>query len=545
MSRLSSSVEVVGGPDEESPYGMYVGDSRYLKEYLSENFPEKVEGDLVDVTVTSPPYADKKNYEADEDIQVGFEQPYDEYLEDLRTIYKQTYDITKDTGTMWVVVNTIKKDQRMVRIPFDIADVCENLEGIERCKECNDRLAKDRLSGELYCEKCGWEHDPLENSWRLQEVVIWDKQRARPWSRKGQLRNVFEYILCFSKTTDFKFALDDIRIADPDEFKQWWVGYPERYNPRGKVPSNIWEMVTPTQGSWGDGNIDHPAPFPPEMVERIVNLTTDDGDVVFDPFAGSGTVLAQAEAMSRLPLGIELSEVYPEMYLDVRERILDDWQERIEQGDTLESQQERLESIICRLRQLNYPREMTRRVRKDLDADSLEELGINTAFQMSHEVVDHSKFERDHLFMEDDLYWIVDNQISDERIKAIQESAEKCSNEAPCSKFGIVANIETLRVEEMSQLLESEEWESQWGDETLYLYANDTQNMYERPISPNEWMQQARSPDAWRKNTVKNHYPAIISNIELEVQEPEDEHRELSDSSSKENSSQSKKLTDF
>ena len=544
MSRVSSSIEVIGGPENEE-YGIHIGDSRYLIDLLSESFPDKVEGDLVDVTVTSPPYADKKNYEADEDLQVGFEQPYDEYLEDLRSIYKQTYGITKDTGTMWVVVNTIKKDKRMVRIPFDIADVCENLEGVERCEECDDRLVKNRETGELYCEKCGWTYDPLDESWRLQEVVTWDKQRARPWSRKGQFRNVFEYILCFSKTKDFKFALDDIRIADPDEFKQWWVGYPERYNPRGKVPSNIWEMVTPTQGSWGDGNIDHPAPFPPEMVERIVNLTTDEGDCVFDPFAGSGTVLAQAEAMDRLPLGVELSDVYSKMYLDLREEIMEDWRERIEHGETLEKQQERLESIICRLRQLNYPREMTRRVRKDLGADNLTELGINTAFQMSHEVVDHEKFDADYLFMEDDLYWVVDNDVSDERIEEIQTSAEKCADEAPCSKFGIVANIETLRVEEMSQVLESDEWKGQWGDETLYLYTNDTQNVYERPISLGEWMQQARSPDAWRNNTAKNHYPAIASNIELEVAEPEDEWRGENGGSSGKSSSESAKLSEF
>ncbi|ELZ92826.1 modification methylase [Haloferax volcanii JCM 10717] len=522
---------------------MYQGDTRHLKDVLSANFgEEELDGGLVDTTVTSPPYADKKNYEADEDLQIGLGQEYDDYLEDLRDVYRQTYDITKDSGTMWVVVNTIKKDQRMVRIPFDIADVCENLEGVERCEECDDRLVKNRETGELECERCGWTHDPLENSWRLQEVVIWDKKRARPWSRKGQFRNVFEYILCFSKTTDFKFNLDNIRIADPDEFKQWWVGYPERYNPRGKVPSNIWRMVTPTQGSWGDGNIDHPAPFPPEMVERIVNLTTDEDDVVFDPFAGSGTVLAQAEAMGRKPLGVELSDVYPEMYEDLRDDLMEDWQERMDAGDTLERRQELLEETICTLRQLNYPREMTRRIRKEIGADSLGELGINTAFQLSHEIVDHDKFDKDHLFMEDDLFWVVDDDLSDEEIGEIAEAAEKVSNEAPCSKFGIVANIEVMRASEMADLLESDEWD--WTDK-FYLYSNDTQNVYERQITADEWAQRVRNPDKWRDGTAKNHYPAILSNLECDVEEPEDEHSQESTSKSQSSSSQSTSLDDF
>jgi hypothetical protein len=405
-------------------------------------------------------------------------------------------------------------------------------------------LVKDRETGELNCERCGWSYDALDDSWRLQEVVVWDKERARPWSRKGQFRNVFEYILCFSKTTDFKFDLDSIRIADPDEFKQWWVSYPERYNPRGKVPNNIWEMVTPTQGSWGDGNIDHPAPFPPAMVERIVNLTTDEGDVVFDPFAGSGTVLAQSEAMGRNPIGFELSEVYGRMYLDLRDDLLKAWAERMKEGNTLERQQERLERIICKLRQLNYPREMTRRIRKDIDADSLDELGINTAFQLSHEVVDHTKFDSDHLFMEDDLYWVVDDTVSDERIEQIRESANKVADEAPCSKFGIVANIEVVRRSEMTEALETVDWQQRWDDESFYLYANDTQNKYERPISLSEWRQRMRSPEKWRDNTAKNHYPAIISNIELAVEEPEDEWRQENSQYSS-NSDRNTSLTDF
>lgn len=543
MAPHNSTPRVAGGLPDDERFGMYQGDTRHLKDVLSKNFPERdLSNKIVNTTITSPPYADKKNYEADEELQIGLGQEYDDYLEDLRDVYRQTYDITKDSGTLWVVVNTIKKDQRMIRIPFDIADVCENIEGVERCKHCDDRLVKNRETGELECERCGWTHDPLENSWRLQEVVIWDKKRARPWSRKGQFRNVFEYILCFSKTKDFKFNLDNIRIADPDEFKQWWVGYPERYNPRGKVPSNIWRMVTPTQGSWGDGNIDHPAPFPPEMVERIVNLTTDEGDVVFDPFAGSGTVLAQAEAMGRKPLGVELSDVYPEMYEDLRDDLMDDWQERMDAGDTLERRQELLEETICTLRQLNYPREMTRRIRKEIGADSLDELGINTAFQLSYEIVDEDKFEEDHLFMEDDLFWVVDNDLSDRKIREIEEAAEKVSNEEPCSKFGIVANIEVKRTSEMVNLLDSDEWD--WPD-NFYLYSNDNQNIFEREVTAEEWAQRIRDPDKWRESTAKNHYPAILSNLECEVEEPEDEHSQKSSNRSQSSSNQSTSLDDF
>lgn len=58
----------------------------------------------------------------------------------------------------------------------------------------------------------------------------------------------------------------------------------------------------------------HPSPFPEELVERIVHLASDPGDVVFDPFAGIGTTLAIAEALDRKPLGFELNQEYIDYY---------------------------------------------------------------------------------------------------------------------------------------------------------------------------------------------------------------------------------------
>jgi hypothetical protein len=187
---------------------------------------------------------------------------------------------------------------------------------------------------------------------------------------------------------------------------------------------------------------------------------------------------------------------------------------------------------------------MTRRVRKDLGADSLEELGINTAIQLAHEIVDHEKFSQDHLFMEDDLYYVVDDDISEDRIAEIQASAEKCADKEPCSKFGIVSNIDVATVDEIVEVIDSEEWQAQWGDKEYYLYANDTQNTYERSITLDEWSRRARDPDKWRNNTAKNHYPGIVSNVEIDVEEPEDKWRQQNGSTSSKGGS-SAKLTDF
>ncbi|KAF6586438.1 site-specific DNA-methyltransferase, partial [Paenibacillus sp. EKM208P] len=78
-------------------------------------------------------------------------------------------------------------------------------------------------------------------------------------------------------------------IKNVDKLMEWWIDYPERYNPEGKVPENIWEFPIPTQGSWGN-KIDfgeeefrHACPFPPEMMARLILLSSDKNDVVLDP----------------------------------------------------------------------------------------------------------------------------------------------------------------------------------------------------------------------------------------------------------------------
>src|SRR5207253_1419630 len=142
--------------------------------------------------------------------------------------------------------------------------------------------------------------------WLLKDIIIWNKTRTLPWSGHGQFRRIFEYILFFAKTSAFKYHVD--RIKEPDDLKEWWVKYPERYSPKGKVPSSIWTFPIPVQGSFSRSNFRHFCPFPSSLIERILLLTTDLGDCVFDPFAGSGVVLAQAKAMGRRFIGCDVNK---------------------------------------------------------------------------------------------------------------------------------------------------------------------------------------------------------------------------------------------
>ncbi|HUV02019.1 MAG TPA: site-specific DNA-methyltransferase [Desulfobacteria bacterium] len=249
-----------------------IGDSRDIEGIFRKH--KIIKPDLI---VTSPPYFDVKNYE-NNDGQIGFGQDYDAYLNDIIKIFQKCYELSSSHATFWMVMDTVRKDGVTVPLPFDI----------------NKELA----------------NQPSQ-TWRLKDVVIWDKTKNIPWNAKGRFKNHFEYIFFYAKDEQYKFNIDKIReIAD---LKKWWLTYPERYNPRGKAPSNLWEFTTPIRG-WGNGCLNHFCPFPFPLAERIISISTDENDFVFDPFAGSGSVIAMASVMNRNAVGIDINEKYKQQF---------------------------------------------------------------------------------------------------------------------------------------------------------------------------------------------------------------------------------------
>lgn len=297
----------------------HIGDARSISEF----FPSE---EFVDVTITSPPYWNLKNYGSRQ--QVGFGQTYESYLDDLEQVFTSIYRVTKRTGSLWVVADTIKHKGELKLFPFDLAD---------------------RL------KKIGWIHH---------DIIIWNKDKTLPWSHRGKLRNIFEYILFFSKGKKFKYYLS--RVREIEELRKWWVRYPERYSPQGKAPTRTWTIKIPRQGSWGENWVRHFCPFPPKLVRRILSLTTTEGDVVFDPFAGSGVVLAQAKAMQRKHVGLDLRKSYRQMF---HRRVLPSITAQENGNLGLRSQEEgRRKSfarLIWRLRKTKYPRELLRLYEKE------------------------------------------------------------------------------------------------------------------------------------------------------------------------------------
>ena len=451
--------------DTEKIFEFHYKDARDILQVVRSDKP------LVDVTITSPPYYDLKNYGFDG--QIGYGQSYNEYLDDLEKVFRDVYQITRETGSLWIIVKTLKRRGNLILLPFDIAN----------------RVIASR--------------------WRLKDILIWEKDKTLPWSRKGELRGIFEYVFFFVKTENFNYYVDRIKVSDPSQFKEWWVKYPERYNPRGKVPTSVWKFPIPTQGSWGHRFLRHFCPFPTGLVERILLLTTEEGSTVLDPFAGSGVVLAVADYMQRRYIGFDLKKEYVETFPQILKEIRQEMEMREQNRQALKTAQKNLEDTIKKLRVVKYPKALVRRlyIAKLIEPH---EFPINTIFAISR------AFNKDQLekldrfkFLNEDLYLVFDSNSHIDKAK-LHEHIQLVTSKPPISKFGIVSEFHLLTRDEF---FEKQRLTPYFDWTKLWLYVRGVMNMYDRSITFDEWQHQS-DKSGW-KEYFRNNVPPVISNVRV------------------------------
>lgn len=110
----------------------------------------------------------------------------------------------------------------------------------------------------------------------------------------------YDDILMFSKTSTYKFNLDDIRI--PQKY------YRKVNNMRGANPGDVWEVSHIHYCQ--KGRQQHPTQKPEALIERMVLASSNEGDMVVDPFCGSGTTMRVCQQLKRNGIGIEINEEY-------------------------------------------------------------------------------------------------------------------------------------------------------------------------------------------------------------------------------------------
>ncbi len=230
---------------------------------------------VFDLVVTSPPYNIGKEYEE--------EQRLSEYLDWSEQWFSQVARLLKLGGAFWLNLGyrEVPKRGKAVPLPYLL-----------------------------------WDKVPM---YLLQEVV-WNYGAGVAARKSFSPRN--EKFLWYVKNPDhYTFNLDDVR--DPN------VKYPNqkkngklKCNPLGKNPSDVWQFPKVTSGRQRSSpeRTAHPAQFPLRVIDRIVKACSDSGDLILDPFLGSGTTAVAALRNGRNMLGFELREDYVQIAIDRIER---------------------------------------------------------------------------------------------------------------------------------------------------------------------------------------------------------------------------------
>lgn len=247
----------------------------------------------VDLTVTSPPYFRHRDYGVNG--QIGREATVDHYVNSIRGALRELLRVTVNTGACFFVIGDTYQNQKLLLVPHRIALVAD------------------------------------EVGWTVRNDVIWNKLDPPPESPRNRWRSAHEHVLFLTKRRGkYTFHTDAIRVPYADATRRRWrngqmYGGPKsqqrpnanasrmrhgktfKLNPKGCLPTDVWSLPA------GDSSTRHYATFPDRLVTPIILACSKPGDLVLDPFVGSGTTCRIAKEHGRRFIGIELNVEYAEM----------------------------------------------------------------------------------------------------------------------------------------------------------------------------------------------------------------------------------------
>ena len=219
----------------------------------------------VDCIISSPPYNIGKEYES--------RQALDAYLAEQAQVLAQCARVLKTTGSIFWQVGAYSNRGSLIPLDIRFFPILEDLQLIPRNR------------------------------------IMWVRQHGLHARNKFSARH--ETILWFTKTDDYKFYLDAVRVPQKYQNKKSWRGQNKgelTCNPEGKNPGDVWVFQNVKHNH--EEQTVHPAQFPEDMVARMTLATTQTGDVVLDPYMGTGTVAVVARDHGRRFLGAELDPGY-------------------------------------------------------------------------------------------------------------------------------------------------------------------------------------------------------------------------------------------
>ena len=304
----------------------------------------------VQCVVTSPPYYGLRNYNIDG--QLGLEDTPEEYVKNLVKVFREVRRVLKDDGTVWLNLGDSYASSPTGSLGNNTGTIANGKgqatqdASLGRPTKIVSGLKPKDLVGIPWRAALALQAD----GWYLRQDIIWHKPNPMPESIKDRCTKAHEYIFLLSKSAKYFYDADAIKTPLKDESmrrlmqdieNQKGSGTPSKSNGNMKAVGgkdwqsnmagsglkikghkgyfdkdgnpicgpmanrkSVWEINTqPYKGA-------HFATFPPKLPELCIKAGSSEGDVVLDPFFGSGTTGWIAQRLGRKWIGIELNPEY-------------------------------------------------------------------------------------------------------------------------------------------------------------------------------------------------------------------------------------------
>ncbi len=231
-----------------------------------------ISNETVDLIITSPPYNLALKSRNDYTENYFDNLPENEYRTKLGDVITQFCRVLKKDGSCWINMKSRYINEQGKTV--------------------------SATQGSL--EPPTWILQFTRKKFFLKNLIVWNYD-INSDTQNNKFHPRYEFWFWFVKNPkSYKFYLDRIRVPPKTRDK--------RNNPLGANPTDVWYFPI-VKGNSRERNF-HPAQFPEKMIERIMLACSDEGDIVLDPFLGSGTTANVAKLLSRNSIGFEINPTY-------------------------------------------------------------------------------------------------------------------------------------------------------------------------------------------------------------------------------------------
>ncbi len=247
-----------------------------------------------------------------------------EHVDDIQNIIDKTIN-----GDSFSVLNLLPQESVNLIIADPPYNLTKSFNGKTFAKRSSDSyevytrswlsLASRVLkpSGSIYiC--CDWETsliigNVVKDFFKIQNRITWQREKGR--GAKSNWKNGMEDIWFATKSDTYTFNLEAVKIRRKVIAPYRVDGKPKDWNEtrsgnyRDTCPSNFWDDITIPFWSMPE-NTAHPTQKPEKLIAKIILASSNPGDIIFDPFLGSGTTSVVAKKLGRHYIGIESEKQY-------------------------------------------------------------------------------------------------------------------------------------------------------------------------------------------------------------------------------------------